>query len=90
MKNGEVGVSVWEENQMDAEDSTTQVGCNDRKACFSLSVLTSDVVFWCCQVVALELKSGDQVYLELLSNQKLCTHLEYNMFTGYIVYPYTD
>uniref|UniRef100_A0A3Q3BIM6 Cerebellin 18 n=1 Tax=Kryptolebias marmoratus TaxID=37003 RepID=A0A3Q3BIM6_KRYMA len=65
MKNGEKGVSVWENNREDAEDSATQV-------------------------VALELQQGDQVYLELSSGQKLCTHLDYNIFTGYIVYPYTD
>ncbi|XP_041851252.1 cerebellin 18 [Melanotaenia boesemani] len=42
------------------------------------------------QVVALELLRGDQVYLELMSGRKLCTSLNYNIFTGYIVYPYIN
>ncbi|CAG6006638.1 cerebellin 18 [Menidia menidia] len=65
MKNGIVGVSVWENNREDSEDSATQV-------------------------VALELLRGDQVYLELISGRKLCADLQYNIFTGYIVYPYAD
>ena len=44
----------------------------------------------CHQVVALEMKHGDQVYLELMSGRKLCTHLQHNIFTGYIVYPHID
>ncbi|XP_047248345.1 cerebellin 18 [Girardinichthys multiradiatus] len=41
------------------------------------------------QVVVMEMRRGDQVYLELLSGRKLCTNMEYNIFTGHIVYPYT-
>ncbi|KAL3992239.1 immediate early response 3-interacting protein 1 [Sarotherodon galilaeus] len=40
------------------------------------------------QVVALEMQRGDQVYLDLMSGRKLCTNLQYNVFTGYILYPY--
>ncbi|XP_031139433.1 cerebellin 18 [Sander lucioperca] len=39
------------------------------------------------QVVVLELQRGDQVYVELVSGRKLCKYLEYNIFTGYILYP---
>ncbi|XP_071352799.1 cerebellin 18 [Trachinotus anak] len=39
------------------------------------------------QVVVLELQRGDQVYAELTSGRKLCKYLEYNIFTGYILYP---
>ncbi|XP_028275335.1 cerebellin 18 [Parambassis ranga] len=42
------------------------------------------------QVVALEMNRGDQVYLVLMSGRKLCTHLQYNIFTGYMLYPYLD
>nr|XP_046244866.1 cerebellin 18 [Scatophagus argus] len=42
------------------------------------------------QVVILEMKRGDQVYMELMSGRKLCNHLQYNIFTGYIVYPNID
>lgn len=44
----------------------------------------------CCQVVVMEMQRGDQVYLELTSGRKLCTFMEYNIFTGHIVYPYTE
>ncbi|XP_029027776.1 cerebellin 18 [Betta splendens] len=39
------------------------------------------------QVVQLELQSGDQVYVELISGRKLCKYLDFNIFTGYILYP---
>ncbi|XP_044057284.1 cerebellin 18 [Siniperca chuatsi] len=42
------------------------------------------------QVVVLEMQRGDQVYLELMSGRKLCQYLQYNIFTGYILYPYID
>uniref|UniRef100_A0A3Q2PQ20 Cerebellin 18 n=1 Tax=Fundulus heteroclitus TaxID=8078 RepID=A0A3Q2PQ20_FUNHE len=42
------------------------------------------------QVVVMEMQRGDQVYLELLSGRKLCTNMDYNIFTGHIVYPYTE
>ncbi|XP_061576215.1 cerebellin 18 [Cololabis saira] len=41
------------------------------------------------QIVTLDMQRGDQVYLELLSGRKLCTSLQHNIFTGYIVYPDT-
>uniref|UniRef100_A0A3B4UE01 Cerebellin 18 n=1 Tax=Seriola dumerili TaxID=41447 RepID=A0A3B4UE01_SERDU len=40
------------------------------------------------QVVVLELQRGDQVYVELVSGRKLCKYLDYNIFTGYILYPF--
>ncbi|XP_031716850.1 cerebellin 18 [Anarrhichthys ocellatus] len=39
------------------------------------------------QVLVLKLQRGDQVYTELMSGRKLCGHLQYNIFTGYILYP---
>ncbi|XP_029302318.1 cerebellin 18 [Cottoperca gobio] len=46
------------------------------------------------QVMVVELQRGDQVYTELMSGRKLCKHLQYNVFTGYMLYPhpypYTD
>ncbi|XP_029963534.1 cerebellin 18 [Salarias fasciatus] len=39
------------------------------------------------QIVILRLVQGDQVYLDLLSGRKICRHLEYNIFTGYMLYP---
>ncbi|XP_047450397.1 cerebellin 18 [Mugil cephalus] len=42
------------------------------------------------QVVTLAMQKGDQVYLELMSGRKLCTDLQYNIFTGYILYPYNE
>ncbi|XP_029135266.2 cerebellin 18 [Labrus bergylta] len=42
------------------------------------------------QVAILDLQNGDQVYMELMSGRKLCDHLQYNIFTGYMVYPSTD
>uniref|UniRef100_A0A3Q3M3G6 Cerebellin 18 n=1 Tax=Mastacembelus armatus TaxID=205130 RepID=A0A3Q3M3G6_9TELE len=42
------------------------------------------------QVVILELQRGDQVYVELLSGRRICKYLEYNIFTGYIIYPYIN
>ncbi|CAN9511087.1 unnamed protein product [Ophioblennius macclurei] len=39
------------------------------------------------QIVTLKMSQGDQVYLELMSGRKLCKHLEYNIFTGYMLYP---
>ncbi|XP_014836277.1 PREDICTED: cerebellin-2-like [Poecilia mexicana] len=65
MKNGKMGVSVWENNREDIEDSATQV-------------------------VVMEMQRGDQVYIELVSGRKLCTFMEYNIFTGHIVYPYIE
>uniref|UniRef100_H3BYU0 Cerebellin 18 n=1 Tax=Tetraodon nigroviridis TaxID=99883 RepID=H3BYU0_TETNG len=62
MKNGNVAVSVWENNREDGEDSATQV-------------------------VILPMQKGDQVYVELTSGRKLCNELEYNIFTGHMIYP---
>ncbi|XP_034404773.1 uncharacterized protein cbln18 [Cyclopterus lumpus] len=42
------------------------------------------------QVVVLKLQRGDQVYVELISGRKLCKHLQYNIFTGYMLYPIAD
>ncbi|XP_056297169.1 cerebellin 18 [Pseudoliparis swirei] len=42
------------------------------------------------QVVVLQLQRGDQVYVELVAGRKLCSHLENNIFTGYMLYPDTD
>ncbi|XP_010743544.3 cerebellin 18 [Larimichthys crocea] len=42
------------------------------------------------QVVILEMNRGDQVYVELTSGRKLCNSLQYNIFTGYMVYPSHD
>ncbi|KAM6987435.1 cerebellin 18, partial [Tautogolabrus adspersus] len=42
------------------------------------------------QVAILDLQKGDQVYMELMSGRKLCNHLQFNIFTGYMVYPSTD
>ncbi|XP_051253042.1 cerebellin 18 [Dicentrarchus labrax] len=42
------------------------------------------------QVVQLEMKKGDQVYTELMSGRKLCNELQYNIFTGYILYPHIN
>ncbi|KAM7399669.1 hypothetical protein PAMP_018917 [Pampus punctatissimus] len=42
------------------------------------------------QVVVLEMLKGDQVYIELMSGRKLCKHLQYNIFTGYMLYPFID
>uniref|UniRef100_A0A665V510 Cerebellin 18 n=1 Tax=Echeneis naucrates TaxID=173247 RepID=A0A665V510_ECHNA len=39
------------------------------------------------QVVTLELRQGDQVYVELTSGRTLCKYLQFNIFTGYILYP---
>jgi len=36
----------------------------------------------------MELQKGDQVYVELMSGRKLCRYVQYNIFTGYILYPY--
>lgn len=47
-------------------------------------------LFVCPQVVVLEMKSGDQVYMELTSGRKLCNHLQFNSFSGHIVYPEMD
>ncbi|XP_045930665.1 cerebellin 18 [Micropterus dolomieu] len=41
------------------------------------------------QVAVLELQRGDQVYMELMYGRKLCKDLQYNIFTGYMLYPYT-
>lgn len=49
--------------------------------------LTDTVYCVYFQVVVLELQRGDQVYVELVSGRKLCKYLEYNIFTGYILYP---
>lgn len=50
--------------------------------------LTAHLV--CSQLVVLEMKGGDQVYLELTSGRKLCNHLQFNSFSGHIVYPEMD
>ncbi|KAM3616310.1 uncharacterized protein V6R79_015818 [Siganus canaliculatus] len=42
------------------------------------------------QFAVLDLKRGDQVYVELMSGRKLCSDLQFNIFTGYIVYPNID
>ncbi|XP_026234363.1 complement C1q tumor necrosis factor-related protein 3 [Anabas testudineus] len=42
------------------------------------------------QVVVLELHRGDQVYVELISGRKICKYPEFNIFSGYILYPYID
>ncbi|XP_042270902.1 cerebellin 18 [Thunnus albacares] len=42
------------------------------------------------QVVMLEMMRGDQVYTELISGRKLCKHLEFNVFSGYMMYPSND
>ncbi|TNN33424.1 hypothetical protein EYF80_056410 [Liparis tanakae] len=42
------------------------------------------------QVVVLPLHRGDQVYVQLVSGRKLCSHLQNNIFTGYMLYPDTD
>uniref|UniRef100_A0A672Z298 Cerebellin 18 n=1 Tax=Sphaeramia orbicularis TaxID=375764 RepID=A0A672Z298_9TELE len=39
------------------------------------------------QRVILEMEAGCQVYLELVSGRKLCSSLELNIFTGYMLYP---
>ncbi|XP_035009808.1 cerebellin 18 [Hippoglossus stenolepis] len=39
------------------------------------------------QLVVLQLNKGDQVYLALTTGRKLCGHLAYNSFTGYMLYP---
>uniref|UniRef100_A0A3P8UBK1 Cerebellin 18 n=1 Tax=Amphiprion percula TaxID=161767 RepID=A0A3P8UBK1_AMPPE len=39
---------------------------------------------------ATQLRKGDQVYAVLMSGRKLCSSLQFNIFTGYILYPYTD
>lgn len=38
----------------------------------------------------LEMQKGDQVYMELMSGRKICEHLEHNIFTGYMAYPYIE
>ena len=40
--------------------------------------------------MVLELEWGDNVYVELISGRKLCKYLEYNIFTGYMLYPNTN
>ncbi|XP_049432516.1 cerebellin 18 [Epinephelus fuscoguttatus] len=40
------------------------------------------------QETVMELQKGDQVYVELMSGRKLCRYVQYNIFTGYILYPY--
>lgn len=93
MKNNMVGVGVWENNREDGEDSATQVKYDFFKKMAPICEvinMTPLNVFVCCQVVALEMQRGDQVYLELMSGRKLCTRLQYNIFTGYMLYPYFD
>ncbi|CAJ1066147.1 cerebellin-1 [Xyrichtys novacula] len=65
MKNGELIVSVWEDNREDTEDSATLV-------------------------TIVELKRGDQVYMELMVGRRLCSNLPYNVFTGFMLYPETE
>ncbi|XP_061923195.1 cerebellin 18 [Entelurus aequoreus] len=40
--------------------------------------------------LTVEMQRGDQVYMELESGRKLCTNLYSNVFTGYMLYAYTD
>ncbi|XP_054455426.1 cerebellin 18 [Anoplopoma fimbria] len=42
------------------------------------------------QVVVLTLQRGDQVYTELVIGRRLCEYLQYNIFTGYMLYPNND
>lgn len=87
MKNGDVAVSVWENNREDGEDSATQVG---RLVLFRPLEFTSLLVFderLVFQVVILQMDRGDQAYVELMSGRKLCNQLTYNVFTGHIIYP---
>ncbi|XP_022061511.2 cerebellin 18 [Acanthochromis polyacanthus] len=42
------------------------------------------------QIAVVELMKGDQVYAVLMSGRKLCSSLQRNIFTGYILYPYSD
>nr|XP_020441611.1 cerebellin-3-like [Monopterus albus] len=42
------------------------------------------------QILVVELQKGDQVYVELMSGRRLCKNLEYNIFTGHILYPYIN
>ncbi|XP_062275616.1 cerebellin 18 [Scomber scombrus] len=42
------------------------------------------------QVIVLDMMRGDQVYVELISGRKLCKHLQYNVFAGYMMYPSMD
>lgn len=47
----------------------------------------------CClhfQVVIVVMNEGDQVYMQLISGRKLCSSLQHNIFTGYMVYPKTE
>ena len=36
------------------------------------------------------MNEGDQVYMQLISGRKLCSNLQHNIFTGYMVYPKTE
>ncbi|XP_030297077.1 cerebellin 18 [Sparus aurata] len=42
------------------------------------------------QVVIVVMNEGDQVYMQLVSGRKLCSSLQHNIFTGYMVYPKTE
>lgn len=95
MKNGKMGVSVWENNREDIEDSATQVRweksiTKKMHTYFCFIYFGQYVTHLCFQVVVMEMQRGDQVYVELVSGRKLCTFMEYNIFTGHIVYPYTE
>lgn len=96
---------MWENNREDSEDSATQVRRGNTSQVhvvakcslqtnvlqvISLWVLCDAVYCECSQVVVLELRRGDQVYVELISGRKICKYLDFNIFTGHILYPYTD
>ncbi|XP_049581075.1 cerebellin 18 [Syngnathus scovelli] len=38
------------------------------------------------QTITVDMQKGDQVYMELKSDRKICKHLELNTFSGYILY----
>ncbi|XP_053729555.1 cerebellin 18 [Synchiropus splendidus] len=42
------------------------------------------------QTLTLHLQKGDQVYVMLVSGRELCGELQYNVFTGYMLYPDID
>lgn len=95
MKNGDVVTSVWENNREDGEDSATQVRGESQDINVTFEVQLDHVIFLtskfvCSQAILLEMKSGDQVYMELTSGRKLCNYLQFNSFSGHIVYPEMD
>ncbi|XP_054650777.1 cerebellin 18 [Dunckerocampus dactyliophorus] len=42
------------------------------------------------QTLTLEMQRGDQVYMELDVGKQLCQNLNHNVFSGYMLYAYTD